>query len=129
MGLFFAIYLLGSLISLTITLITLKINKNKGEDIINYANDKISERFNYYDRVDLTNANFFCVVNFLMSWAQVAMFVYAYLPSFFIIKVYFFRFIYTICIWVYNKSGRMAQIASDKHNSLIQNYNKKHGIN
>lgn len=129
MGLFFAIYLLGSLISLTITLITLKINKNKGEDVISYANDKISERFNYYDRVDLANANFFCVVNFLMSWVQVAMFVYAYLPSFFIIKVYFFRFIYTICIWVYNKSGRMAQIASDKHNTLIENYNKKNEIN
>ena len=128
MKLFFAIYLLGSVISLIMTLITLTINKKRGEAIINHANDKISEKLDCYERVNFVNANAYCAVNFLMSWAQVAMFIYSYLPKRFVIKIYFYRFVSAIFIFIHTKSGLIAHIVVDKHNELIKNYNKKHGI-
>jgi hypothetical protein len=128
MKLFFAIYLLGSVISLIMTLITLTINKKKGEAIIDHANDKLSEKFDCYERVNFVNANAYCAVNFIMSWAQVAMFIYSYLPSRFFIKMYFYRFISIIFIWIATKSSAIAHAVVDKHNNLIKDYNKKHGI-
>jgi hypothetical protein len=128
MKLFFAIYLLGSVISLIMTLITLKINKKKGEAIIDLANDNLSKKFDCYERVNFVNANIYCAINFFMSWAQVAMFLYSYLPSRFIVKIYFYRFISTIFIWVSIKSSAVAHAVVDKHNNLIKDYNKKHGI-
>lgn len=128
MKLFFAIYLLGSFISLIMTLITLTINKKKGEAIIDHANDKLSKKFDCYERVNFVNANIYCSVNFFMSWAQVAMFLYSYLPSRFLVKIYFYRFISTIFIWIANKTGAVAHTVVNKHNNLIKDYNKKHEI-
>ena len=128
MKLFFAIYLLGSVISLIMTLITLTINKKRGEAIINHANDKISEKLDCYERVNFVNANAYCAMNFLFSWVQVALFLYSYLPSKFFIKIHFYRFISAIFIFIHTKSGLIAHIVVDKHNELIKNYNKKHGI-
>ena len=128
MKLFFAIYLLGSVISLIMTLITLTINKKRGEAIINHANDKISEKLDEYERMDFVNPNFYCAMNFLFSWVQVALFIYSFLPSRFFIKIHFYRFISAIFIFIHTKSGLIAHIVVDKHNELIKNYNKKHGI-
>ena len=128
MKLFFAIYLLGSFISLIMTLITLKINKKNGEAIIDLANDNLSKKFDCYERVNFVNANIYCAINFFMSWAQVAMFIYSYLPSRFLVKMYFYRFISVIFIWITNKTGAVAQKVVNKHNNLIKDYNKKHGI-
>lgn len=128
MKLYFAIYLLGSVISLIITLITLATNKKEEETIINHANDKISEKLNCYERVDFVNANTYCAVNFLMSWAQVAMFVFSYLPSVFMVKIYYYRFISKIFIWISQKSTTVAHGVVNKHNNMIKDFNKKHGI-
>ncbi len=128
MKLFFAIYLLGSVISLIMTLITLTINRKRGEAIINHANDKISEKFDCYERVDFVSANSYCAINFFMSWAQVAMFIYSYLPSRFIIKIYFYRFVSTIFIWITTKTVAIVHTVVNKHNNLIKDYNKKYGI-
>ena len=67
-------------------------------------------------------------MNFLFSWVQVALFLYSYLPSKFFIKIHFYRFISAIFIFIHTKSGLIAHIVVDKHNELIKNYNKKHGI-
>ena len=92
------------------------------------ANDKLSERFNEYERMDFVNPNFYCAMNFLFSWVQVALFIYSFLPSRFFIKIHFYRFISAIFIFIHTKSGLIAHIVVDKHNELIKNYNKKHGI-
>jgi hypothetical protein len=125
---FFAIYLLGSSISFIMTLITLTLNKNKGKDIIDQANDKLSQKFDCYERINFVNANIYCIINFFMSWAQVAMFIYAYLPSKFLIKMYFYRFISLVFIWIANKTSSIAHSVIEKHNNLIKDYNIKHGI-
>jgi len=128
MKLFFAIYLLGSFISLVMTLITLSLSKTASKELMDIANDKLSEKFNQYERINFVNPNFYCAVNFLMSWFQVAMFLYSYLPSRFLVKMYFYRFISVIFIWITNKTGAVAQKMVNKHNNLIKYYNKKHGI-
>lgn len=128
MKLFLAIYLLGSIISLTITLITLAMNKKEEEALIKHTNDKISEKFNFYDRVDFVNANIYCAVNFVMSWVQVAMFIYSYLPSPFMVKIYYYRFICKVFIWINQNSTTVAQRVVDKHNNMIKDFNKKYGI-
>jgi len=128
MKLFFAIYLLGSVISLVMTLITLSLSKTASNELMDIANDKLSEKFNQYERINFVNPNFYCAVNFLMSWFQVAMFLYSYLPSRFFIKIHFYRFISEIFIWVSIKSSAVAHAVVDKHNNLIKDYNNKHGI-
>jgi len=128
MKLFFAIYLLGSVISLVMTLITLSLSKTASKKLMDIANDKLSEKFNQYERINFVNPNFYCAVNFLMSWFQVAMFLYSYLPSRFFIKIHFYRFISEIFIWVSIKSSAVAHAVVDKHNNLIKDYNNKHGI-
>jgi hypothetical protein len=128
MKLFLAIYLLGSIISLIMTIITLTLNKKRGEAIIDHANDKLSEKFDCYERVNFVNPNIYCAINFIMSWAQVAMFIYSYLPSRFIIKIYFYRIISKIFIWISVKSNVVAHAVVEKHNNLIKEYNKKYGI-
>jgi len=128
MKLYFAIYLLGSVISLVMTLITLSLSKTASKKLMDIANDKLSEKFNQYERINFVNPNFYCAVNFLMSWFQVAMFLYSYLPSRFFIKIHFYRFISEIFIWVSIKSSAVAHAVVDKHNNLIKDYNKKHGI-
>lgn len=128
MKLYFLIYLLGSVISLIMTLITLTINKKNGEALIDFANDRLSEKLNCYERVNLFNVNAYIAVNFLMSWVQVAMFVYSYLPSRFIIKIYFYRFVMSIFILIHHKTGTIAHTLVDKHNQLIRDFNQKHGI-
>lgn len=128
MKLYFAIYLLGSVISLVMTLITLSLSKTASKKLMDIANDKLSEKFNQYERINFVNPNFYCAVNFLMSWFQVAMFLYSYLPSRFFIKIHFYRFISEIFIWVSIKSSSVAHAVVDKHNNLIKDYNNKHGI-
>lgn len=128
MKVYFAIYLLGSIISLIITLITLSKDKKEEEALINHANDKISERLNFYERVDFVNTNIVCAVNFVMSWVQVAMFVSSYLPSPFMVKIYYYRFISKIFIFISQKSTSIAQRVVDKHNNMIKDFNKKYGI-
>jgi hypothetical protein len=128
MKLYFAIYLLGSVISLVMTLITLSLSKTASKKLMDIANDKLSEKFNQYERINFVNPNFYCAVNFLMSWFQVAMFLYSYLPSRFFIKIHFYRFISEIFIWVSIKSSAVAHAVVDKHNNLIKDYNNKHGI-
>lgn len=128
MKVYFAIYLLGSIISLIITLIILSKDKKEEEALINHANDKISERLNFYERVDFVNTNIVCAVNFILSWAQVAMFIYSRLPSSFMIKIYYYRVISKIFIWISQKSTTIAQSVVDKHNNMVKDFNKKHGI-
>lgn len=128
MKVYFAIYLLGSIISLIITLIILSKDKKEEEALINHANDKISERLNFYERVDFVNTNIVCAVNFILSWAQVAMFIYSRLPSSFMIKIYYYRVISKIFIWISQKSTTVAQSVVDKHNNMVKDFNKKHGI-
>lgn len=128
MKLYFAIYLLGSVVSLVMTLITLSLSKTASKKLMDIANDKLSEKFNQYERINFVNPNFYCAVNFLMSWFQVAMFLYSYLPSRFFIKIHFYRFISEIFIWVSIKSSAVAHAVVDKHNNLIKDYNNKHGI-
>lgn len=128
MKVYFAIYLLGSIISLIITLIILSKDKKEEEALINHANDKISERLNFYERVDFVNTNVVCAVNFILSWAQVAMFIYSRLPSSFMIKIYYYRVISKIFIWISQKSTTVAQSVVDKHNNMVKDFNKKHGI-
>jgi hypothetical protein len=110
------------------TLITLTINKKKSEALIDHANDKLSEKFDCYERINFVNANSYCAVNFFMSWAQVAMFLYSYLPSRFFIKIHFYRFISVIFIWVHTKTGVIAHAVVNKHNNIIKEFNEKHGI-
>ena len=88
MKLYFAIYLLGSVVSLIMTLITLSLSKTASDELMDIANDKLSEKFNQYERMNFVNPNTYCAVNFLMSWFQVAMFLYSYLPSRFFIKIH-----------------------------------------
>jgi len=128
MKLYFAIYLLGSVISLVMTLITLSLSKTASKKLMDIANDKLSEKFNQYERINVVNPNFYCAVNFLMSWFQVAMFLYSYLPSRFFIKIHFYRFISEIFIWIHTKTGAIAHAVVDKHNKVIRDYNSKHGI-
>ena len=128
MKLYFAIYLLGSVISLIMTLIILSLSKTASDELMDIANDQLSERFNEYERMDFVNPNFYCAMNFLFSWVQVALFIYSFLPSRFFIKIHFYRFISAIFIFIHTKSGLIAHIVVDKHNELIKNYNKKHGI-
>ena len=128
MKLYFAIYLLGSVISLVMTLITLSLSKTASKELMDIANDKLSEKFNQYERINVVNPNFYCAVNFLMSWFQVAMFLYSYLPSRFFIKIHFYRFISEIFIWIHTKTGAIAHAVVDKHNKVIRDYNSKHGI-
>jgi hypothetical protein len=126
MKLFFEIYLLGCFVSLIITLIHLK---KKGDSIVNKINDEVSEKLNFYERMNFANANIYCAINFVMSWAQVAMFVYSFIPSPFFIKLYFYRFTSEMFIWIYRKSGEKAQNLVNKYNSLIEDYNKKNANN
>jgi len=119
---------LGSVISLIMTLIILSLSKTASDELMDLANDKLSERFNQYERMNFLNPNFYCAMNFLFSWFQVAMFLYSFLPSKFFIKMYFYKFSSEIFIWIYIKSGKVAHILVDKHNNLIKDYNKKHGI-
>lgn len=128
MKVYFAVYLLGSIISLIITLIILSKDKKEEEALINHANDKISERLNFYERVDFVNTNIVCAVNFILSWAQVAMFIYSRLPSSFMIKIYYYRVISKIFIWISQKSTTIAQSVVEKHNNMVKDFNKKHGI-
>ena len=128
MKLYFAIYLLGSVISLVMTLITLSLSKTASKELMDIANDKLSEKFNQYERINVVNPNFYCAVNFLMSWFQVAMFLYSYLPSRFFIKIHFYRFISEIFIWIHTKTGAIAHAVVDKHNKVIRDFNSKHGI-
>jgi hypothetical protein len=128
MKLIFAIYLLGSVISLIMTLITLTINKKKGEAIIDHANDNLSQRFDCYERMNFVNIHTICIINFFMSWAKVVLLLYAYLPSGFFIKMYSYRFISIILIWITTKIGKITHIVVDKYNNLIKEYNEKHGI-
>jgi hypothetical protein len=128
MKLYFAIYLLGSVISLVITLITLSLSKTASDELMDIANDKLSERFNHYERTNFLNPNIYCAVNFLMSWAQVAMFLYSYLPSMFFIKIQFYRVVSSIFIWIHTKTGVIAHAVVNKHNDIIREFNKKHGI-
>jgi hypothetical protein len=128
MKLYILIYLLGSIISLIITLITLTTNKKKAEGLIDFANDRLSEKLNCYERVNFFNDNVYIAVNFLMSWVQVAMFLYSYLPSIFLIKIHFYRVVMSIFIWIHTKTGTIAHAVVDKHNQLIRDFNQKHGI-
>ena len=128
MKLYFAIYLLGSVISLIMTLIILSLSKTASDELMDIANDKLSERFNQYERINFLNPNFYCAMNFLFSWFQVAMFLYSFLPSRFFIKMCFYRFFSAIFIWIYTKTGTIAYAVVNKHNNLIKDYNKKHGI-
>jgi hypothetical protein len=128
MKLYFAIYLLGSVVSLVMTLITLSLSKTASNELMDIANDKLSEKFNQYERMNFVNPNTYCAVNFLMSWFQVAMFLYSYLPSRFFIKIHFYRFVSAIFIWIHTKTGAIAHAVVDKHNNVIRDYNNKHGI-
>jgi len=128
MKLYFAIYLLGSVISLVMTLIILSLSKTASDELMGIANDKLSERFNQYERINFLNPNFYCAINFLSSWFQVALFIYSFLPSRFFIKMCFYRFVSAIFIWIYTKTGTIAHAVVNKHNNLIKDYNKKHGI-
>jgi hypothetical protein len=128
MKLYFAIYLLGSVVSLVMTLITLSLSKTASDELMDIANNKLSERLNQYERINFLNPNIYCAVNFLMSWFQVAMFLYSYLPSRFYIKINFYRFISAIFIWIHTKTGAIAHAVVNKHNDTIRDYNTKHGI-
>ena len=128
MKLFLLIYLLGAVISLIITLITLTIKKTNSDELMDIANDKLSERFNQYERINFVNPNLYCAVNFLMSWLQVALFLYSYLPSRFFIKIHFYRIFSSIFIWIHEKTGAIAEKLVSQHNEVIRDYNKKHSI-
>ena len=128
MKLIFEIYLLGSVISLLMTLITLAIDKKRCEAMIDHTNDELSEKFDYYERINFININTVCIINFFMSWAKVVMLLYAYLPSWFFIKMYYYRFLSIILIWITTKIGKITHIVVDKYNNLVKEYNEKHGI-
>jgi hypothetical protein len=110
------------------TLITLSLSKTASDELMDIANNKLSERLNQYERINFLNPNIYCAVNFLMSWFQVAMFLYSYLPSRFYIKINFYRFISAIFIWIHTKTGAIAHAVVNKHNDTIRDYNTKHGI-
>lgn len=128
MVIYFGIYLLGSVISLILSLISLKSNDKKEQTVIDHANDKLSKRFDCYERVDFIGANTYCAINFFMSWLQVAMFIFAQFPSLFVLKIHFYRIVSAIFIWICTKSNAIAISVVNRHNDLIREFNKKHGI-
>jgi hypothetical protein len=128
MVLYFLIYILGAIVSLVLTLIELKTNHKNTDDLIDYTNNKLSEQLDCYEKVEFVNSNTYCIINFFMSWLQVAIFIYDYSPSRLFLKIHFYRIISVIFIWTYTKPFALANAVVEKHNNLIREFNKKHGI-
>ena len=128
MNLFFRIYLLGSAISLFIALTTLVLNKKKAEKMLDEVNERMSEKLNYYEKVSLINGNFYCAINFLLSWIQVVAFIFNIIPSRAFMLVTFYRLTSNFFVWIHLKSFIIAEKLANKHNNIISEYNKKHGI-
>lgn len=136
MKLYFAIYILGSVVSLFMTLITLVFrNKKANQDFIKRANDEISERLDLYESEKFYNANTICAINFMMSWIQVLAFIYAFFPSYLLVISFLCKFITNPLIWIYqffgyltNFIGYFAHKSVDIHNFFVRKYNEKHGI-
>ena len=128
MNLVLAIYFLGSIISIIISIVIFTSDEKLTEEIINDTNDLISKNLNYYERQNIVNVNTFIALNFFLSWFQVLHFIYYLSPTRLYLKILFLRYLLNIFIFINSKSGQIGRFLVDKHNKLIIDYNKKNEI-
>jgi hypothetical protein len=83
MKLFLSIYLLGSFISLFMTIIILKIKKNKIEEAIEESEEMMPDDFKLKNAKEIMTQDMILLSNFTLSWIIVVIFLYAYIEKFF----------------------------------------------
>jgi hypothetical protein len=82
MKLFFAIYLLGSFISVFWTMLILKFKNKNLEKAMEKTEDLMSEKLSFYDSRKYMQLDIIIFSNFLLSWIIVIILLYAKCENF-----------------------------------------------
>ena len=91
MKLFFEIYLLGSVVSVFLTIILLKLKKNKIEEAIEESEEMMPENLKLTNAKEIMTKDMILFSNFTLSWITVFIILFSYFLGVFNRLITFFK--------------------------------------